>query len=158
MTKKAIALFLLLSSTYSNAECFDKVGKKYHYDPDYLRAIAQKESNFNPKAIGYNNDGSRDIGLMQINTSNIEWLKRTFPTISIKKLLSDPCFNIQVGGYILNENFKRYGRKWIAVGVYNTGGKNNPKRVKIRYEYALKVNEHYNDIKRGKLKPKRIKI
>lgn len=146
-----LAIFLL-SSVYAHADCFDTVALKYQYDPDYLRAIAKNESEFNPKAIGYNNDGSIDLGLMQINSSNLEWLRRKFPKISINKLLLNTCFNIHVAGYILNENFKLYGRKWIAVGVYNAGSKNNPKRVKIRYEYALKVSDYYKGIKKGKIK------
>lgn len=153
MYKKLITLIILISSTCAEADCFDTVARKYRYDPDYLRAIAKKESSFNHLAIGKNNDGTRDIGLMQINTGNLTWLKSKFPQISIKKLLLDPCFNIHVAGYILNENFKTYGRKWVAVGAYNAGGKNNHKRIKIRYQYALKVNEHYNAIKRKQLKP-----
>lgn len=158
MNIKYLIAGILCFPVIANAECFNAVAKKYNYDPDYLRAIAKKESSYNARAIGYNKDGSRDIGLMQINTSNFAWLKRRFPTLSSKKLLTDPCFNIQVGGYVLNENFKTYGRKWLAVGAYNAGGKNNPKRVKIRYQYAKKVNEYYNDIKRGKLKPPYVKI
>ncbi|MCT8756544.1 lytic transglycosylase domain-containing protein [Glaesserella parasuis] len=149
---------LLLSLTYNaNAECFNQVGKIYQIDPDYLRAIAYKESKFNTKAIGINNDGSRDIGIMQINTNNLDGLRQKFPKISIRNLLNNPCFNIHVGGYILNENFKLYGRKWIAVGAYNAGGKNNPKRVKIRYQYALDVNHNYNAIKSGKVRLPSIK-
>ena len=86
---------------WSNAQCFEKVGRFYNFDPDYLRAIAWKESRFNTSAIGNNNDGSRDIGIMQINTSNIPRLRAVFPNINIKNLLKYPCFNISVGGYIL---------------------------------------------------------
>ena len=98
-----------------------------------------------------NNDGSMDIGIMQINTSNIQGLRNVFPAISVKNLLKYPCFNISVGGYILNENFKRYGRKWLAVGVYNAGSKNNGKRIVIRYNYAKDVNKYYNQIKNRSL-------
>lgn len=149
--KRALCLVMLIMPLQANADCFDVVGMKYRFDPDYLRAIAMKESTFNHKAIGYNNDGSKDIGLMQINTNNLAWLRKTFPTISIQRLINDPCFNIHVGGYILNENFKLYGRRWVAVGAYNAGGKNNLNRVKIRYKYAKKVAEHYKNIKQGRL-------
>ncbi|EQA15439.1 transglycosylase SLT domain protein [Glaesserella parasuis 174] len=94
---------------------------------------------------------------MQINTNNLDGLRQKFPKISIRNLLNNPCFNIHVGGYVLNENFKLYGRKWIAVGAYNAGGKNNPKRVKIRYQYALDVNHNYNAIKSGKVRLPSIK-
>lgn len=151
MNYKKTFLFLLFLPIYSQAQCFDKVGKFYNFDPDYLRAIAWKESRFNSNAIGKNNDGSMDIGIMQINTSNIQNLRNVFPAISVKNLLKYPCFNISVGGYILNENFKRYGRKWLAVGVYNAGSKNNGKRIVIRYNYAKDVNKYYNQIKNRSL-------
>lgn len=149
--KKSLLLLFAIIPLYSNAQCFDKVGRFYKFDPDYLRAIAWKESRYNANAIGKNNDGSRDIGIMQINTSNIQGLRAVFPNISVKNLLKYPCFNISVGGYILNENFKQYGRKWLAVGVYNAGSKNNDKRVRIRYNYAKEVNFYYNQIKRKEL-------
>lgn len=152
MLKKSLTALMLLLTFEVKAECFNKVGKIYRLDPDYLRAIAYKESKFNTTAIGKNNDGSRDIGIMQINTSNISWLRKKFPQISISNLLKYPCFNIHVGGYILNENFKMYGRKWIAVGAYNAGGKNNPKRIKIRYKYAKEISENYKAIKAGRLR------
>lgn len=149
--KKSILFLFAIIPIYSSAQCFDKVGRFYKFDPDYLRAIAWKESRYNTNAIGRNNDGSKDIGIMQINTSNIQRLKAVFPNISVKNLLKYPCFNISVGGYILNENFKQYGRKWLAVGIYNAGTKNNDKRVKIRYNYAKEVNYYYNQIKSKEL-------
>ena len=89
---------------------------------------------------------------MQINTSNIPRLKACFPEYQhLKTCCNILVFNISVGGYILNENFKQYGRKWLAVGVYNAGSKNNDKRVKIRYNYAREVNLYYNQIKRKEL-------
>lgn len=154
--RKLFVLMTIFITPLSQAHCFDIVGKKYRLDPDYLRAIAWKESKYKRHAIGKNNDGTQDIGIMQINTANYEWLKKTFPALSTKKLLNDACFNIQVGGYILNENFKLYGRKWVAVGAYNAGGKNNPKRIKIRYQYARAVSEYYESIKTGSLRLPRI--
>lgn len=156
--KSLIAIAMLCLYTKANAECFHKVGIAYRLDPDYLRAIAYKESRFNPKAIGKNNDGTRDIGIMQVNTGNLEWLRKTFPSISIKKLLENPCYNIHVGAYILNENFKLYGRRWIAVGAYNAGGKNNPRRIKIRHQYALSISGYYRKIKSGKLALPKIRL
>jgi hypothetical protein len=37
-------------------------------DKDLLCAVIQAESNFNPKAINHNTNGSNDYGICQINT------------------------------------------------------------------------------------------
>ncbi|WGM03262.1 transglycosylase SLT domain-containing protein (plasmid) [Arsenophonus nasoniae] len=47
--KNLMWLLCLVISKLAFADCFDKAGSYYHLDPDYLRAIAWQESNFNPK-------------------------------------------------------------------------------------------------------------
>lgn len=156
--KNFYIIFLFFLYSNAKADCFNAEGRFYQIDPDYLRAISYKESRFNPRAIGNNNDGSQDIGIMQINTNNLKWLSLHFPKISVKRLLNNPCYNIKVGAFILNENFRLYGRKWLAVGAYNAGGKNNPKRIKARYKYASAVGYYYEEIKKGNLRVPRIPI
>jgi soluble lytic murein transglycosylase-like protein len=41
-----------------------------------LYAIAKVESGMNPHAVGWNHDGTRDVGLMQINSSHFSELER----------------------------------------------------------------------------------
>ena len=105
--------------------CLRAAASKYNLDYALLRAMAEHESRLNPKAIGgLNQDGSRDFGLMQINSS---WL----PTLSRwnidKASLMTPCVNADVGAWILSDNFKRLGVTWNAVGAYNA--KTPSKRV-----------------------------
>ena len=46
MNLKKSALLLLFLPLWSNAQCFEKVGRFYNFDPDYLRAIAWKNQDF----------------------------------------------------------------------------------------------------------------
>jgi soluble lytic murein transglycosylase-like protein len=48
--------------------CFRDTGTYHHVAPEPLAAIAHAESGLVPTALHRNADGSRDIGLMQVNT------------------------------------------------------------------------------------------
>ncbi len=95
---------------------FSKYGKKYNIDPELLWAIAKTESNFNPKAININKNGSTDIGLMQINTIHLKELKKFGIT---KDMLFLPEVSVDVGAYVLSRCIKRYGENWKAINCYN---------------------------------------
>ncbi|MBL8380975.1 MAG: lytic transglycosylase domain-containing protein [Burkholderiales bacterium] len=113
--------------------CWDDAARRYNVSGDLLYAIARTESGLNPQAIGRNTNGSRDIGLMQINSA---WL----PTLASHGIgerdLYEPCTNIHVGAWILAGNVNRLGYTWEAVGAYNAA---NPAR---RRAYADKVRRH----------------
>jgi soluble lytic murein transglycosylase-like protein len=47
--------------------------------------------------------------------------------------LYHPCINLDVGAWILYENFRTYGYSWRAIGAYNA--KNEAKRL----AYVLKI-------------------
>ncbi len=115
--------FLLVScsvnehkNTDNDDNLFSKYGRKYNIDPELLWAIAKTESNFNPKAINTNSNGSTDIGLMQINTIHLEELKKFGIT---KDMLFLPEVSIDVGAYVLSRCIKRYGENWKAINCYN---------------------------------------
>ncbi|HHC0467380.1 TPA: SPI-1 type III secretion system invasion protein IagB, partial [Salmonella enterica] len=102
-----------------------------------------QESAMKPGAIGYNRDGSTDLGLMQINSFHMKRLKKM--GISEKQLLQDPCISVIVGASILSDMMKIYGYSWEAVGAYNAG--TSPKRSDIRKRYAKKIWENYRKLK-----------
>lgn len=108
------ALILILSATGAHGFCFEEAGAMYDVSPQLLRAIAKVESNFNPRAINRNKNGSYDFGVMQINSF---WVK----TLGEDRwrALGDPCFNVKVGAWILGANIHRHGYNWEAVGRYN---------------------------------------
>ncbi|HGJ5877625.1 MAG TPA: transglycosylase SLT domain-containing protein [Arsenophonus nasoniae] len=120
-------------------------GRDYKIDPDLLRAIAWVESKYNPNAIGKNNNNSIDIGLMQINSQNINYLKSL--GITPYQLRNDACMNIYTGAYFLALAFNKWGVTWQAIGAYNAGFKNNEIQNKQRLIYARKINKVYRKIK-----------
>lgn len=154
--KNLMWLLCLVISKLSLADCFDKAGSYYQIDPDYLRAIAWQESNFNPNAKNKNKDGSFDLGVMQINSKTFNAIKNEYPTLSESDLINHPCLNIHIGAMILSRNFALYGKNWLAVGMYNAGMKNTNTSIKNRFHYANKIYQHYQKIKAGKINENKI--
>ena len=98
----------------------------------------------NPYAIGQNHDGTRDVGLMQINSSHFSELERQGS--NEYRLITEPCTSIMVGASILSDMIKVYGYNWEAVGAYNAGLKKE--NFSLRMVYARKVWNKYQKIKR----------
>ena len=107
--------FVLYASVPAHA-CWDDAATRYQVNSALLYAIARTESGLNPQAVGRNGNGSRDIGLMQINSS---WLSILATYGISERDLFEPCTNIHVGAWILSYNFYRLGYTWEAVGAYN---------------------------------------
>lgn len=140
---KRMMLLLLFVSQSVFANCWDTVAHYYHVDPYLLFAIAKVESGMNPNAVGWNRDGSRDVGLMQINSSHFRELQRQ--GINESRLMAEPCTSIMVGASILSSMIKVYGYNWEAVGAYNAGLKKE--NYSQRMVYARNVWNKYQKIK-----------
>jgi soluble lytic murein transglycosylase-like protein len=107
--------------------------------PQLLYAIAEVESAFDPHAIEFPRNGTRSIGLMQINSI---WFDELAKAGISEQELYDPCVNIHAGAWILSREVRRYGFTWEAIGAYNAGPYNSKShRWKVRYyrAYAEKV-------------------
>jgi soluble lytic murein transglycosylase-like protein len=130
-----LLLFTIHYSLFTNvyAFCFEEAGETYGINPSLLKSIARIESNLNPKAMNKNQNGSIDIGLMQINSF---WIKTL--GLDSGKLISDPCYNTMIGAKVLKQCIDRYGYTWEAVGCYNAA--RSHKRVK----YSWKI---FNELK-----------
>jgi soluble lytic murein transglycosylase-like protein len=108
-----LVLFLVHSTAFGF--CFHQAGETYRISPELLSAIAKVESGLNPSAMNKNKNGSYDVGLMQINSC---WEKSLGPRW---RYLSDPCYNVMVGSWILRQCMNRYGYSWDGVACYHTG-------------------------------------
>ncbi|MFA0013787.1 lytic transglycosylase domain-containing protein [Vibrio lentus] len=136
---RIIVPLMLCYSSISNAFCFDEAALYYNVNSNLLKAIARVESDFDSKAMNYDNSNETyDIGLMQINSIHLPTLKKFKITESV--LINDPCVNVYVGAWILSDNFARYGFNDFALGAYNAGG--SAKKQQARERYANKVKKH----------------
>lgn len=136
---RAVLFTLLVLTLPVGATCWSQAGERYGIEPTLLQAIAITESGLDPSAMNHNNDGSYDIGLMQINSRNLPALKKY--QISQRRLLNDPCLSVMTGAWILASFMRRHGYSWEAVGAYNAGSA--PERGHLRQRYVHRVLPHY---------------
>jgi len=115
-------LFLILFPFEVEAFCFEEAGITHGVSHELLQSIARVESNLNSKAVNVNKNGTRDLGLMQINSAWIQILN-----LNQDELISNPCYNVMIGAGILRQCIDRHGYTWEAVGCYNA--KSKDKRV-----------------------------
>jgi len=112
-----MAVFLLVIGPNATfAFCFEQAGRTYDIPPELIEAIAYRESAFDSQAINHNDNGSFDYGVMQINS----WW---FDNIGRERwqALSDPCFNVMVGSWILRDCIDHYGYTWDCLSCYRSG-------------------------------------
>ncbi|MEZ0361589.1 MAG: lytic transglycosylase domain-containing protein [Hydrogenobacter sp.] len=100
--------------------CFDKASWETGVNRKLLVVIAYVESGLRRDALNRNTNGTYDIGIMQVNSSNISKLKK-MGIINREEDLWDTCTNIRAGAYILRECIASYGLNWKAVDCYNKG-------------------------------------
>ena len=113
-----VTMILLVLACHKNAFsfCFERAGRIYGISPQLIKAIAYQESAFDSNAIHRNSNGSFDYGVMQINS----WW---YDTLGSERwqALSDPCFNVMVGTWILRDCIDRYGYTWDCLSCYRSG-------------------------------------
>lgn len=126
-------LIILIFVIYNNY--FEKAAKIYHINPQILKAIALVESNLK-NTVHVNPNGSKDYGIMQINSFWVEKYK-----LDTLKLLYEPLYNIMWGAYILSLSIKAHGYTWKAVGYYHS-----PNYLRQK-SYLKKVMAKYNELK-----------
>ncbi len=141
----AFGVFMLLSSTSAWSYCFESAGREFNVDPLLILAVTIQETGLKPDSIGINRDASgniksEDYGLMQINSTHLEWLNAM--GITKKDLINNPCLNVYIGTSILRKGINRWGLSWRAIGAYNAGfGKNS---TNARNLYARNVSNIYS--------------
>jgi soluble lytic murein transglycosylase-like protein len=118
---------------------FDRIGAQFGVPSNLLRAIARKESSMRADAISpANANGSRDYGLMQVNSSNLSRLG-----ISIAAALT-PAVSIRVAATILAEMRRTLGDRFSSFtwpAAYNVGPDLQP--TAVGQAYAGSVMYHW---------------
>lgn len=118
--------------------------KKYNVSYYEALAVMKVESNYNSQAIHKNKNGTIDVGLFQINSSNHKHLKEILSLKDIK----NPYENIIAGVYMLSKlQSLNEHQRYMA---YNQGVKGMRKTVSRgikRTDYSKNVIEEVKKIK-----------
>lgn len=140
--RHTLLLLALAGSSPAWGFCWTEAASRHDIEPELLQAIAAVESGYRPEAINYSNhNGSRDIGLMQINSIHLPRLLEQ--GITEQRLLAEPCLSVEVGASILAGFIKRFGYNWTAIGAYNAGPGSGARREALRQRYAEKIWARY---------------
>jgi Transglycosylase SLT domain len=103
--------------------CMASVAAFYHLPPRVLPSIQAVEGG-RPGLVHVNQDGSRDLGVMQVNTRWVQplaWQTRMAPAEAQLRLVQEPCFNIAVAGAIMRIYLDEAGGDLLrAVGYYHS--------------------------------------
>ncbi|MDP3023354.1 MAG: lytic transglycosylase domain-containing protein [Sulfuricurvum sp.] len=135
------SLFLLLLSCTLFADVsdykpyFQKAGSYYNIPPMLIKSIAVIESGGNPNAIRINDNGTKDYGLMQINSIHFRMLSRW--GIHEGNILN-PKINIYAGSWLLSQHIKERGFNLQAIGNYHSKTKVHKDKWLRRLTVALK--------------------
>lgn len=139
---KGLLVGILMGSNQVLANCWAETASRYDIEPELLQAIAVVESGSRAGAVNTtNSNGTRDIGLMQINSIHLPRLLKQ--GITEERLLTEPCLSVEVGASILAEFIQRFGYNWTAVGSYNVGVGGGPQLEALRLRYAEKIWTQY---------------
>ena len=99
------------------SKCIVGAAQYHGVNPYLLRAILMVESSLNPKAMNVNTNGTRDIGVAQINSIHLPVLQNH----GIKEShLMDGCVNTYVGAWLLRKQISRYGLNWFGIAAYHS--------------------------------------
>lgn len=103
--------------------CMASVAAFYHLPPRVLPSIQAVEGG-RPGLVHVNQDGSRDLGVMQVNT---RWVVKLAGQTGMtqadaqQRLLLEPCFNIAVAGAIMRIFLDEAGGDLLrAIGYYHS--------------------------------------
>lgn len=90
----------------------DAAAQKYGIPPEILKAVAFKESRWNPNAVG---DGGNSFGMMQI-------YRRAHPNYNVAQGQANPAYNIDYAARLLRSHYDKTGNWQTAVMRYNGSG------------------------------------
>lgn len=134
------------------AVCVASAAARYAVPVPLVYAVMRTEGGTTGKVSKANGNGSRDLGLMQVNEIHLPELGRL--GITREMLIHNECVNIFIGTFILSRELNKPADFWTNVGAYNSRtpcwkfyqkGEACPNA-----EYQKKVVRHLIDILQGR--------
>lgn len=125
-----------MSMTSVLATCLMMAAQTYNVPPAVMLGIMRVEGGRVGQAVGPNQNGTYDLGPMQINTL---WVKKLATHWNVSHdtaftmIKDDPCINVSVAAWILRQRLNESGNLTLAIAHYHS------KTPKFGYVYARKV-------------------
>lgn len=116
-TAQTASLGALPTQQSESAPCVAAAARYHGVNPWVLRAILKVESDFNPRAMNRNANGTFDVGMAQINSVHFAELGRW--GIAPGNLM-DGCVATYVAAWHLSKQIRKYGNSWFAVASYHS--------------------------------------
>ncbi len=124
-------------------DCFIREADRNGLDPYVLLAVMKTE-NGRPGEVALNSNGTRDLGMMSVNTVWVPELAKRLGVAESTltyRLASDGCANIAAGAWILKQRIAEAGSLWEGVARFHSSNpvKQGPylKRVYARFKEIL---------------------
>ena len=118
------------------ATCLMLAAQNYNVPPAVMLGIMHVEGGAVGQAVGPNNNGTYDLGPMQVNTMHLPMLARYWrvnTSTAMKMVKDDACINVNVAAWILRQRLNESGNLTLAIAHYHS------KTPKFGYVYARKV-------------------
>lgn len=118
------------------ATCLMMAAQTYNVPPAVMLGIMHVEGGRVGQAVGPNQNGTYDLGPMQINTLWVKQLARHWNVqynTAFSMIKDDPCINVSVAAWILRQRLNESGNLTLAIAHYHS------KTPKFGYVYARKV-------------------
>lgn len=126
----------------------EKYSREYGIDQNLTASIILIESSGVIQSLNINSNGSRDYGLMQINSFNHNWLEDELGITD----WYDPAQNIKAGCYMLGQLCRQYEDPHQVLMAYNMGPDQMRRlwRKGVRSSaYSRKVIKKYYELREG---------
>ncbi len=116
--------------------CVSAAASHFNIHPNVIWAIIDVEGG-KVGTMSKNSNGTYDMGIMQINTINLESVTRSFPDVTWQDIAYKPCVNIAIGTWFLRQKIDEAGTLWDGVGNYHS------KTVKYKMPYLERIYKSY---------------
>lgn len=107
----------LPSQLVDPAPCVSGAAQYHRVNPWVLRAILKVESDFNPRAVNHNANGTLDVGIAQINSIHFAELRKW--GVAPDNLM-DGCTATYVAAWHLARQIRKHGNSWYGVASYHS--------------------------------------
>ncbi len=120
-------------------QCIASAAQFHRVDPQLLKAILMVESRLNPSAINHNTNGTRDIGVAQVNTVHLPALEKHGIG---EHELKNGCVNTYVGAWLLSKQIARHGMNWFGIAAYHsTTPAKNARYQMLIYKELMRIRQ-----------------